>query len=439
MMKHSVFPFLLFILSAVSGFPQGPGIIRGPYLNIITSTSATIRWRTEEPTKSVVAYGISVTNLKEKARDEKAVIEHEVTIKGLKPADKYFYTVGSKKGKTKGFVEQYFKTAPVIGSVKPIRIWALGDFGNGSRTQEDCRDAVLRATTDHRPDLWIWLGDNAYEAGLDDEYQRHVFRVYQESFFKNTSLYPAPGNHDYGDAEGDGSAISYYKIFSMPQQGESGGIPSGSKAYYSVDYGNAHIVSLDSQGKLDGGFRIYDTLSRQVQWLKKDLAANRLPWTIVYFHHPPYTKGSHNSDTEDELIKIRENLVPVLEHYKVDLVLCGHSHVYERTHPMKGHYGFANSFDPAKHVVGKVDSQGVYRVTDKDQGIIYVVNGAGAWVGGKDWEVSKDNGYPMKSAVYSNNSDGGSMILDVNDNRLDARWICADGVVRDQFTIIKPK
>jgi hypothetical protein len=38
---------------------------------------------------------------------------------------------------------------------------------------------------------------------------------------------------------------------------------------------------------------------------------------------------------------------------------------------------------------------------------------------------------------FSDTLHGGSMIVQVEGNRLDAKWLCGDGVVRDQFTIFK--
>ncbi len=61
-------------------------------------------------------------------------------------------------------------------------------------------------------------------------------------------------------------------------------------------------------------------------WLRADLAATAQEWIIAYWHHPPYTKGSHDSDAEGDLVEVRENIVPILEDFGVDLVLCGHSH-----------------------------------------------------------------------------------------------------------------
>ncbi len=420
---------------AIGSFSQSLDIIRGPYLNSVSSTSAVVRWRTEKPTDSKVSFSTNRVKVEQASvvSEAELKIDHELTISGLSPASKYFYSVGAISAKPKMYEDQFLVTAPPVGSTSPLRIWALGDFGDGSKNQLSCRDAIIKETIDQRPDAWLWLGDNAYNIGLDEEYQRHVFRVYQESFFKNTNLYPSPGNHDYGRAKRNPSDISYFKIFTMPSNGESGGIPSGSESYYAVDFGNVHLISLDSQGELDGGFRIYDTLSKQITWLKKDLAANKLPWTIVYFHHPPYTKGSHDSDRENELVKIKENLITILERFKVDLVLTGHSHVYERTHPLRGHYGEANSFDPKKHIVETKDSPNNYRVGKEGQGVIYIVSGSGGQVGGQA------EGYPLRAATYYNTTVGGSLLMDFNDNRLDTKWICADGQVRDQFSITKVK
>ena len=52
-------------------------------------------------------------------------------------------------------------------------------------------------------------------------------------------------------------------------------------------------------------------------WLGQDLAQNTADWLIAFFHHPPYSKGSHNSDTEGQLIDMRANALPILEDYGV--------------------------------------------------------------------------------------------------------------------------
>ena len=78
-------------------------------------------------------------------------------------------------------------------------------------------------------------------------------------------------------------------------------------------------------------------------WLNNDLMANTKKWTVCYFHHPPYSLGTHNSDTEFGMINMRQYYLPLLESYHGDLVLSGHSHVYERSYLLNGHYGLENT------------------------------------------------------------------------------------------------
>ena len=66
-------------------------------------------------------------------------------------------------------------------------------------------------------------------------------------------------------------------------------------------------------------------------WLEADLMANTQDWLIAYWHHPPYSRGSHDSDTTHQMFQMRERFVALLEDYGVDLVLTGHSHAYERS------------------------------------------------------------------------------------------------------------
>src|SRR5258706_592214 len=98
-------------------------------------------------------------------------------------------------------------------------------------------------------------------------------------------------------------------------------------------------------------------------WLKQDLAMNEKEWLIAFWHHPPYTKGSHDSDFEVELFEMRQNAVPILESYGVDLVLCGHSHCYERSFLIQGHYGSSWTFDESMKKdggSGPADASGPY-------------------------------------------------------------------------------
>ncbi|GAB4027277.1 metallophosphoesterase [Spirosoma gilvum] len=415
-------------------FAQTPTLVRGPYLQVVTPTSVVVRWRTDQPTTGRVWFGQSANQLTGNIQESQPTQEHILTLTGLQPATRYAYSIGYGDTQLAAGPDYSFKTALPTGDTRPFRMWVLGDFGSGNDNQRAVYQAYRNATVNRPADLWLWLGDNAYSFGLEEEYQQLVFPVYAPTL-RNTPIFITPGNHDYADSETNFNT-AYYNLFSFPQQGEAGGVPSGSKSYYAANYGTVHLISLDSQGRQDGQYRLYDTTSAQVQWLKRDLAANKLPWTIVIFHHPPYSKGGHNSDTEESMRLIRENLTPILERFGVDLVLNGHSHGYERTYRLKGLQGLANTFDKGKNVVdnnsGRYDgSPNSCPILSKGQGTVYVINGSGGQLGGQ----SPD--FPHPATVYNNVTKGGSMILDVNDSRLDAQFLLSDGSIGDRFTLVK--
>lgn len=415
---------------------------RGPYLQMGTSSSVIIRWRSNVATNSKVSFGLTAGSLTSNVTDPASLTDHIVQLTGLTPNTKYFYSIGSTTQVLQGDANNFFTTAPVIGSVQKTRVWVSGDCGNNSTNQVNVRTQYENYIGSNNTDVWLLLGDNAYNGGLDNEYQSNFYNIYKDKMLKQTVLWPAPGNHDYNSSSTrqNDHAIPYYDMFSLPTNAQVGGVASGTEAFYSYNYANIHFIALDSYGKESNSYRLYDTLGPQAVWVKQDLAANTQKWTVVYWHHPPYTMGSHNSDTESELISMRQNFIRILERYKVDLILCGHSHSYERSKLMKGHFGNESSFVAGTHHLStssaKYDGSANSCPYNKNasnlyNGTVYVVAGSAGQLGGTQ------TSFPHAAMYYSNASNGGSMALDIEDNRLSAKWVCADGVIRDQFTIVK--
>jgi acid phosphatase type 7 len=438
-----------FFLVLLAGGASAQNIVRGPFLQMGSSKSMVISWNTDTPAATQLYVGEEGANKKLvfDSKNEKST-QHTVALKDLKASTKYFYQIGEKASTQIENATYYFFTSPPEGSKEPFRMVAFGDCGTGTSSQREVYSRINRGEwkfKDGKPIAgWLLLGDNAYNYGFDDEYQKKFFDVYHQkngagNLLHNAVLWPTPGNHDYGDRRvwpNDwGTKPKYFDIFSLPTKGECGGVPSNSEAYYAFNYANVHFVSLDSYG-LEDGMVMADSLSKQVVWLKKDLALNTLPWVVVYFHHPPYTKGSHDSDLEGELVRIRENLVKVLERYKVDLVLGGHSHNYERSFFMHNHFGNEASFDKNKHALssssGRYDgSANSCPYIKSDKGTVYVVAGTAGWVGGTSV------GYPHNAMAYSNSTKAGALVLDVEDNRLDVSYVAETGEVLDKFTMMK--
>jgi len=289
---------------------------RGPYLQNGSTSAITVRWRTSSSTDSVVRYGTTAGNLNLSVTNATAKTEHELRVTGLSANTRYYCSVGNGAATLASGNDYFFVTAPTSG--KTTRVWVIGDAGTGSSGQANVRNAYYAFTGARGTDLWLMLGDNAYADGTDSEYQSKMFNVYG-NVLRNTVVWPTLGNHDGHSASSSSQTGPYYNIFTLPRSGEAGGIASGTEAYYSFDYGNIHFVCLNS----------YDvnrsTTGAMLTWLQNDLAANTTDWLIAFFHHPPYSKGSHNSDTESELVQTRQNAVPILESHGVDMVLSGHS------------------------------------------------------------------------------------------------------------------
>lgn len=414
---------------------------RGPYLNMVTPNGIVIKWRTTTASDSKVFYGTSLSSVTNTAIDPTLTTNHEIQITGLTPSTVYYYAIASSGSTlTAPSSTVYYKTSPITGSIGTYKFWVIGDAGTGNSNTPAVRNGFLNYTSNAHIDGWLWLGDNAYDNGWDSQYQSNIFtnNMY-ENELKRIVVWPAPGNHEYDNYTINPFAAStypYFDIFTLPSSGQAGGVASGTEKYYSYNYGNIHFIVLDSYSVGRG------STDPMAIWLTNDLAANTLPWTIAYFHHPPYTKGSHNSDNSNfldgELPEIRQNIIPILENGGVDLVLNGHSHCYERSYLVDGHYGNSGSFNSSMQKdagSGSYPASCPYQkkttVSNSHKGTVYTVCGCSSKLG------TTSSGWPHPVFYNYSNTIYGSMLIEINNNRLDAKFIDPTATVKDQFTIVK--
>jgi acid phosphatase type 7 len=177
-----------------------------------------------------------------------------------------------------------------------------------------------------------------------------------------------------------------------------------------------------------------------LKWLQADLKANKQDWLVAYCHHPPYTKGSHNSDndrdSEARMRMMRERVLPMLEEYGLDLMLTGHSHAYERSYLTDGHYGLSHTLNEKENFKsmkdGRKDGTGIYtkptRGPAAHEGAVYVVAGSSGQISGGTLQ------HPV-NAISLNVL--GSLVLDFNGHHMDATFIDEKAQIRDYFTIEK--
>lgn len=408
----------------VSAFPEAePNLIRGPWLHCGNDSSITIRWSTATAEPSSVWIGARLDHIDLVYHDPQPTHEHLVELTGLTPNTRYFYSVGYGTSQTiPPDPASFFDTQSRPEDNNAVTFWVVGDRGRNSADQQAVLEGFRMVDPELSPAFWIMLGDNAYEQGTHEEYQQAIF-VQDAQMLARAALFPTEGNHDACTSHAPSQTGPYYEYFSVPTEGELGGTPSHTAAYYSFDSGPVHIVSLNSveSMRLDPA---------QLAWLERDLEQASAPWKLVCLHHPPYTKGSHDSDTERDLLEVRTMIAPILERHGVALVLAGHSHSYERTNLIRGHYGPSNSFTSAHVVDCGQELQGEWQYTrnSKDGGTVYVVAGTSGRA-----DPLLDIHPAMRCAL----SELGSLTITADAQTLRGQFIDTTGRIRDAFAIVR--
>ena len=437
---------------------------RAPYVQLATHQSIVVVWRIEGPIQPALRFGRSATAL-DMESDPSGIVtrvalstnkaevnalaervpgllqmpklhsapvglfQYEVKLTGLTPDTRYYYAVFDGQRRLTEVDESYhFVTHPIPGTPRPMRFWVVGDSGTGRETQHNVHGAMVGyVANDKRPiDFYLHLGDMAYQRGKDVEFQTRFFEAYEPTL-RHVVCWATMGNHEGSTSKGTNGTGPYYDAYVLPGRGEAGGLASGSEAYYSFDYGRAHFICLDSHD-LDR-----KPTGLMARWLKMDMERTRQDWIIAYFHHPPYTKGTHDSDREKQLIEMRTHIMPVLETGGVDLVLTGHSHIYERSMLIDGAYATPTV---AENVVfedreGNPETDGPYRKSAgimPNNGDIQVVAGHGGTTIGRKGTLPL-----MRKTIVEH----GSVLVDINGDTLTGTMINKFGEVRDTFALRK--
>lgn len=140
---------------------------------------------------------------------------------------------------------------------------------------------------------------------------------------------------------------------------------------------------------------------------------------------------------------MRENALPILEEAGVDLVLTGHSHNYERSFLLDGHYGTMDTLTEKMKVDGgdgRPDGTGAYRKPTlgpaAHEGAVYVVAGSSGQTQGRS-EKKVARGFLDHTAMFVSLYRLGSLVIDIDGGRLDATFLSEKGERLDYFTLIK--
>ncbi len=292
-------------------------------------TTQTIRWRTD----SNVEAGwlrLSPATLRQTAEFRQieaqtrfwqtntgAVNLHTVNLTGLKPDSIYSYQVGSGEHWS---APRQFRTAPAVAA--PLKFLVMGD--SQSLDYGVWRATLRKAAADH-PDaaFFVAMGD-LVDVGQDyDEWE--AWFAAAGGVLETLPVMPLTGNHECYTPQRRFSRPEYFTAqFALPQNGP----PDLAGQVYSFEYGDVHLVMLDSQAGEQARL-IPDLLAQQRQWLDADLAATTKRWKLVFLHRPIY--GNKPDGIQESL---RQAFEPILERYQVDAVFTAHDHVYALSGPL---------------------------------------------------------------------------------------------------------
>lgn len=187
--------------------------------------------------------------------------------------------------------------APTAGPDETV-LGVLGDFGTARSEAPRVVARMARFAGDRPLAAVITTGDNAYPSGRPAEVVRA--RAYLNPLLRRgTRLVASLGNHDVAT---DGGRPAQRGL-DMPAR------------WYTTTVGPLEVVVLDSNRTGDGA---------QLAFLRRVLLTQRTPFRAVVFHHPPAACSHHAGDTN-----VRRRWLPLLKG-RIDLLLAGHNHTYER-------------------------------------------------------------------------------------------------------------
>jgi calcineurin-like phosphoesterase family protein len=293
-------PSLDLELSARAG---GARIVRGPMLQRVGPTSATIAFDTDLPAKAVVEYGPTDTLGHRALSAGGGLARHHIVDLADLPAGPVHYRVIAGGETTAPIV---FQTAPTAGEV--VRFAVYGDVRGG----HDTHAQLVAAMLDQAPDFVLATGDLVLRGTDAGDWQR--FFAVTGNLLARVPYYPAAGNHDMGKSGDEQRRLSdLFALWPGPPDRPIWG------TWYSFDVADLHFAMLDSNS--------YEH-PEQLTWLQRDLAAANARGVRAIFavtHDGPFSRATHGGNAYAVA-----SYVPVLTRAGATLIFSGHDHIYQR-------------------------------------------------------------------------------------------------------------
>ncbi|HOG05417.1 MAG TPA: metallophosphoesterase [Paludibacter sp.] len=306
-----------------------------PYTTTPTENSIRVMWQMPDTTSTGVVYygktealGDSVVSNGGWLVEGEGFV-HVKEINGLEPYTTYYYMVGD--GRRKFEEIQSTKTAPSEGT--GFRLVLVSDIHeNSGQIWQNMVSPILQ----QKPDLLMHLGD-IINTG-DTRPWNSSFFTPSEPLLKEVPVNGAVGNHETGDKSA-GGPTTYFDYFSSPSHGYIDGsdsIDPRGESYYSMDYGDAKIISLNLNGDDFSPSFVHD--SQQMTWLDNQLENSTSKWIFIFAHVSVYSTGYHGQWSGN----LKTYVAPVLEEHaqngKFIIFFSGNCHSFEHLYKSGVHH-----------------------------------------------------------------------------------------------------
>ena len=191
-----------------------------------------------------------------------------------------------------------------------------------------------------RPAFHLFNGDLCYaNIAVDRVRTWWDFWANNSRSARNRPWMPSVGNHENERGNGPIGYLAYQTFFALPAATGQTAVTRG--LWYAFTAGSMRVISIanDDVTYQDGGdsyVRGYSDGAQKV-WLERELAAARrdrnIDWVVICMHQVAISSADRFNGAD---LGVREEWLPLFDKYGVDLVVCGHEHHYERSHPLRG-------------------------------------------------------------------------------------------------------
>jgi predicted phosphodiesterase len=295
----SLLIFLLLILPS-SAFAAGNApFLWGPYVTGTDGTTAVISWKTAGPSTGNVSYATAdefenAGGYAHTVADHSIATLHHVRLTTLSAGTTYFYAVTAGDARSPDCRFMTAGRGPLTFAVYSDTRGQVPLFSQMERH----RLVADRIAEEENLSFVIHCGD--FVTFGNDLAEWDEYFAAAKGMLSNTTLVPSLGNHE-------GNRTPYYDAFGVPE-------------WYSFDWGDVHVVVLDSNDWAKG------RIDTETSWLETDLARSSGP-TFVAFHHPVYSSNERHWGGDRVL---QQEWAPLFDRYNVTAVFNGHVHAYER-------------------------------------------------------------------------------------------------------------